>query len=73
MVKLRSIFRTETTTRDYKIDNNTHTTPHIKPYLDQTQNIHYINCYEALDALSFKWSSCDQASGPRQQPEIKDI
>ena len=28
-----------------------------------------MNCCEALDALSFKWSSWDEASGPRQQPE----
>ena len=28
-----------------------------------------MNCCEALDALSFKWSSLDETSGPRQQPE----
>ena len=28
-----------------------------------------MNCCEALNALSFKWSSLDETSGPRQQPE----
>ena len=57
------------TVRDYNTDNKTHQTLDIQPYLDETQNIHCMNCCEALDALSFKWSSFDEASGPRQQPE----
>ena len=45
------------------MDDKTHTTPHIKPYLGQTQNIHYMNYCEAWDALTFKWSSWDEALG----------
>ena len=60
---------TETTIRDYNIDKKTQATPHIKPYLGWTQTIHCMNCCEALDALSFKLSSWDQVTGPRQQSE----
>ena len=60
---------TETTARDYKLDNKTHTTPLMQPYLGGTQNIHYMNCCEDLDGLIFKRSSWDEGLGPRQQPE----
>ena len=52
-----------------KIDNKTYSTPHIQPYLGGIQIIYSMNCCEALDTLSFKWSSWDETLGPRQQPE----
>ena len=33
-----------------------------------------MNCFETLNALSFKWSSWDKAYGPKEQPEtIKQL
>ena len=55
------------TVRDYKVDPQTCTPPYISALLDGTKNMHYLNCYEDLDALIFKWSKWDEVSGPRQQ------
>ena len=41
----------------------------MQPYHDGTPKINGMNCCEALNALCFKWSSWDEALGPKQQPE----
>ena len=43
--------------------------PHMQPYCGETPKINGMNCFETLNALSFKWSSWDKAYGPKEQPE----
>ena len=38
-------------------------------YYYRTPKIHGMNCCEALNVLSFKWSSWNDALGPKQQAE----
>ena len=48
--------------------------PHLKPYCGGTPKINGMYCCETLNALSFKWSSWDEAYGPKEQPEtIKQL
>ena len=41
----------------------------MQPYWGGTPRINGMNCFETLNALSFKWSSWDKAYGPKEQPE----